>query len=95
VKASDIPDRAIYEVVATKNGCCQIWDLREAIPQFPYKIIQAKCRQMIAHGRLRGCLCGCRGDFRFPWEEFGQHDTWEWGLRIEKYLKSGNRVYGY
>lgn len=40
-------------------------EMQEEI-DFPYKVLLAKCRQMINKGRLKGCGCGCRGDFELP-----------------------------
>lgn len=70
MKASDISDEQIYEVIRGPikypNLGAQIWELSAALPEFPYKVIRAKCDQMIRKGRLRGCACGCRGDFQLP-----------------------------
>jgi len=100
MKASDIPDRRIYELVASAVYKGRPIDLsvmkaEEAMPEVPPKVVMAKVRQMIAKGRLRGCPCGCRGDLRFPWEEFGgPYSRENWEMRIAEYLK-GQRVYGY
>jgi hypothetical protein len=96
MKASDITDRAIYELVASAKvwrsnepGCLMLWDALKALPQFPPKVIKAKLRQMVAKKRLNGCACGCRGDFCFPWETFGgPHDRTNWEQRIEEYLRT-------
>lgn len=100
MKATDIPDTAIYEVMeayqtASGFSSTMAWDIGKALPALPPKVIQAKLRLMVAAGRLRGCPCGCRGDFRFPWEEFGDEpDIENWRERLAEYLK-GPRVYGY
>ena len=103
MKTSDIPDTAIYEVVAkgdTYRGktysAITVSQLETALPNFTYKLILSKVRQMIAKGRLRGCPCGCRGDLRFPWVEFGDpYVAEDWQTKLEEYLKSGKRKYGY
>lgn len=80
-----------------KPSCLMSFDAIKGLPQYPRKLVMAKLSQMVAKGRLRGCPCGCRGDFRFPWEEFGcGYDGREnWRERMAEYLKSGVRVYGY
>lgn len=115
MKASDITDDQIYELVATATfegfegmkawhiaevgtpSCLMAWDAVKALPQYPKKVVLAKLRQMVEKGRLRGCPCGCRGDFRFPWEEFGfgYEGRENWRERMTEYLKSGKREYGY
>ncbi len=100
MKAADIPDKTIWFLVAAatyqeKPTCLSTMAAEKALPEFPEKVVMAKVRQMIAKGRLRGCPCGCRGDLRFPWEEFGgpyARDGWE--ERMAVYL-TGKRVYGY
>lgn len=67
MKAAGITDEQVFAVIdhvkATKGMWTCIWDLQEAFPNFPYKIIQAKMRQMVNKKRISGCGCGCRGDF--------------------------------
>jgi hypothetical protein len=33
-------------------------------PDAPRKVLIAKLRSMLKRGLLRGCACGCRGDWR-------------------------------
>jgi hypothetical protein len=103
MKASDIADERIYELVAAARrsdgepSCLMLLGVRDALQEFPEAVVYAKLRQMIAKGRLRGCPCGCRGDFRFPWEEFGlqsEESRANWREKIAEYL-AGPRVYGY
>lgn len=69
MKAADIPDKTIYALVRQAQypriGQNR-WAIRDALPQFPDKVILAKLRQMVTSGRLYGCACGCRGDFTIP-----------------------------
>lgn len=105
MKAADISDEVIYELVAAarfadgKPSSLMIWEACEKLPQYPAKIVRAKLQQMVSKGRLRGCECGkCRGDYRFPWEEFGSQSyasRQEWREKISEYLHGGKRVYGY
>lgn len=65
-KAADIPDSFVLDMIdrmrETKHRWTHVQDLMEALPHVPYKVIQAKVRQMISKGRITGCPCGCRGD---------------------------------
>lgn len=71
MKASDIPDVQMLEIIATWNDSppegrgawCLIWDVAERLPGFPEKVVLAKARQLIRRGLIDGCGCGCRGDF--------------------------------
>jgi len=66
IQAKHIPDEAIMGAVATVNAegrWAMTWDLADALPGVPPKVILAKCRSLIKRGRLTGCACGCRGDF--------------------------------
>jgi hypothetical protein len=42
------------------------WDVERELSSFPPKVILAKIRKMIKQGKLSGCACGCRGDFKIP-----------------------------
>ena len=64
MKASDIPDEAILSILRVNDPrWTLIWDLTEALPNFPEKVIRAKCRSLKRRGRIDGCDCGCRGDW--------------------------------
>lgn len=71
MKAADIADRRLIEAIwhinwAKEPGIYRwalIWDLEEELPEFPTKVIRAKCRALIRRGLIDGCDCGCRGDF--------------------------------
>lgn len=76
MKAADIPDAAMLRVIASPNkghregrfgpgmpNWWMRWDLDEAFPGFPSKIVLAKARQLMKRGLIDGCDCGCRGDF--------------------------------
>lgn len=66
MKAADISDETILEIVgrsALKLGAT-VSEICDGLPQFPYKVVMAKLRQMVNKKRLAGCVCGCRGDFR-------------------------------
>lgn len=68
MKASDIPDAVIFNLVlqhARSSIGATLFDIEQdpVLQQFPSKVIRAKLRQMVAKGRLNGCACGCRGDF--------------------------------
>jgi hypothetical protein len=79
VQAKHLPAEEILGVVALYNGghqppvegptfrngprWCLMYDLEERFPDLPYKVVLAKCRSLLKQGMLRGCGCGCRGDF--------------------------------
>jgi hypothetical protein len=70
VKASDIPDKAILDVIdampVTQYGYKRwalVRDLEAVLPEYPRKVILAKCRSLIKRKIIDGCTCGCRGDF--------------------------------
>lgn len=47
------------------------WDLEKELPEYPWKVLLAKCRKLIKRGLLDGCTCGCRGDFVLTPEGIG------------------------
>lgn len=69
IHAKDISDVEMLRVVAAINDpsgarrWALTYDLDEALPSFPRKVVLAKARQLIKRGLLDGCGCGCRGDF--------------------------------
>lgn len=71
-QAKDISDAVAFEALKTvrgKNGApdwSALSDVQEQLIQFPPKVVLAKLRSMIKRGILRGCACGCRGDFELP-----------------------------
>jgi len=40
------------------------WEFIDEEQLIPWKIVVAKARKLIRAGHLRGCYCGCRGDFQ-------------------------------
>jgi len=63
VKAADIPDSIVLQAVDAKAPhWASISDVAALVPDFPWKVVHAKCAQMIRKGRISGCPCGCRGD---------------------------------
>lgn len=67
IQAKDVPDAAILAVVAARHpSWAHQWDMQEAHPGIPPKVLLAKCRSLIKRGVIDGCPCGCRGDFRYP-----------------------------
>lgn len=53
----------IYQVENREARWTFIEDLEIYYPMLPAKVLLAKCRSMIKRGVIRGCACGCRGDF--------------------------------
>ena len=77
-KCADIPDltvlRAVERLSRTdwpitggaprgETRWVMRWDLDEAFPAVPRRLMFAKCNRLIARGLLTGCTCGCRGDY--------------------------------
>jgi len=67
MQAKDISDEEITRVITAirteRNMWTSRWDLEERLPQYPPKVILAKCRSMLRRGLITGCPCGCRGNF--------------------------------
>lgn len=76
LQAKDIPDLDVLIAVyrASLDGkwgwegrvrWAFLSDMEEAFPNYSPKLVRAKMKAMIRKGLLRGCACGCRGDFQF------------------------------
>jgi len=67
LQAKDIPTEAVLELIDhiefTESRWTHVSDLEARWPDFPYKVILAKCDQMIRSGLITGCACGCYGGF--------------------------------
>lgn len=74
MKTSDIPDEVIVEAIRRTRGrngvpeWATTWDLLEALPEYPPKLVLSKCRSLIKRKVIDGCSCSltepyCRGDF--------------------------------
>jgi len=72
VQAKDLPDDDTLAAVRACQGMngvphwSSLWDVERALPEWPAKVVRAKLAGLIRRGLLRGCACGCRGDFEFP-----------------------------
>lgn len=64
------------------------------VPGVPPKIILAKAKRLIKRGKIDGCPCGCRGDFRIPTTQSSwTHTT---NARAEVLVLSiGNKIIDY
>ena len=60
VNSGQVPNK--YSLPGEKRWCLT-FDLEERFPQYPYKVLRAKCARLVKRGLLDGCTCGCRGDF--------------------------------
>lgn len=52
-------------VIATRTGpskWANLWDVAEHLGM-PQKVVLAKAKKLIKQDVIRGCVCGCRGDF--------------------------------
>ena len=68
MKASDITDEVLLAAIEAVRGkfvpsSSSRWDIEEALPQFPAKVVRAKLRSAVKRQVIYGCACGCRGDF--------------------------------
>lgn len=70
MKCKDVPDLPILLMLAKRPGEWHNWyfgndkDVSLAMPAAtPRKLVLAKMRMMIRRGAVKGCDCGCRGDF--------------------------------
>ena len=91
MKASDIPDKVVLDIVSEYNEgrypdevikdvsgrvpplpdyiypahetLANWMDIADRLPEYPPKVVIAKCRSLIKRGLMHGCTCGCRGDF--------------------------------
>lgn len=74
MKTADIPDEEFLGVVRrineSENRWANTWDIEEAFPGVPPKLLLSKARNLIKRGLMKGCPCGCRGDFDVRPEAF-------------------------
>lgn len=69
MQAKDIPEKPILEYLLRHKGewCFRYGEDRNvmhAMPEgTPPKVALAKMAAMIRKGLVKGCACGCRGDF--------------------------------
>lgn len=55
--------------VRGRNGVptwATLWDVQAHLNTFPPKVTQRALESAIKRGILKGCACGCRGDFEIP-----------------------------
>jgi hypothetical protein len=74
-QAKDIRDDEMLNAVRRAQGLngvpewSSLWDIQAVLTCYPAKVVQAKLGSLVRRGVLKGCACGCRGDFEFPTEE--------------------------
>ena len=66
--AKDITDAEILAAITSARAergstWATRWDLEERLPQYPPKVILAKCRSMLRRRLIEGCACGCSGQW--------------------------------
>lgn len=73
MQAKDIKDDEMLTALAAvrgKNGAPNWSSLYDVYVHFagtiPQKVVLAKLRSMVKRHVIRGCACGCRGDFELP-----------------------------
>ena len=67
MKASDVPEGQIIEAIEQRKFRdlgANVWtEIMPRLPEFPEKVVLAKVRSMMKRGIIKGCPCGCRGDW--------------------------------
>lgn len=69
VQAKDISDDVMLDALAKTRGMhgvsrwSTLWDVQQALSQYPPRVVLAKLRSMTRRKIIDGCCCGCRGDF--------------------------------
>ena len=70
MQAKDITDEdALARVRAVQRGSGELarsswFDIEAGLPpEIPRKVMRAKLASLIRRKKLKGCACGCRGDF--------------------------------
>lgn len=71
MQCKDIPTEPILEFIRTHKKCFLFPGFENSIglsmpSETPEKMIRAKMAKLIKQGLVRGCACGCRGDFALP-----------------------------
>lgn len=77
--AKDLDTDAIIEFIRRHNEetghWCLMYDLLEAFPGVPWKVMQAKMKRLVEKPKdkriVEGCACGCRGDFYIRGMQWG------------------------
>jgi hypothetical protein len=73
VKASDLSESAILQLLSERPGVAHThWEAYGPMPRVydpthpdaPIKVLSAKLRGLVRRGVIRGCACGCRGDWQ-------------------------------
>ena len=69
-QCKDIPDKPIMVFLLKHRGKWCNWyfgderDVSQVMPTgIPEKLVLAKMRMLVRRGLVKGCSCGCRGDF--------------------------------
>lgn len=89
-RAKDIPDELFLEAIRKvrgKWGDAKLDDIRAALaqppmegnkfPGVPRKVLLAKARRLLDLHVIRGCACGCVGNFKVMGEEFQGYEHTE------------------
>jgi len=78
VKASDIPEALIHDVIASGSEyrghhSATTFDFYNALsPEYPRKVVLARLRALVKSGKISAqCTCGCAG----PYSE-NDHPSW-------------------
>lgn len=95
MQCKDIPEKPIIDFLYElhKKGVWGNWfeGAENSVasvmpPNTPEKLVRAKMNQMMRKGKVNGCPCGCRGDYRL--DEMVINDI-EVDLQIKEMIKNG------
>ena len=90
MQCKDIPDIPILKFLLSNKGTWCNWyrgydhSVCLAMPNdTPCKLVLAKMKTLIRRGLVKGCTCGCRGDFEITEKGESLLDSVEHNGRIE------------
>lgn len=72
MQAKDISDQRLMTAVRKVRGVdgapnwSTLWNVQSELLDFPPKVVLAKLRSAVKRRLLKGCTCGCRGNFEEP-----------------------------
>lgn len=94
MKCADLPDDAVLNIIAHSQRPlgATIWEVFEGLPAYPQNVVRAKLSKLIRRRIIKGCICGCRGDFTVTQLEAVRDRLDGGGLSERHVAKSAQRV---
>lgn len=59
----DMAGTALAQLRGNNDRQVDTWSIYDRFDYLPPKVVLAKLRKLVRQKKLRGCACGCRGDF--------------------------------